>query len=351
MTIAQRNEGFLAERVDLAIRRCDDGGRGEQRGRLGKQLSRAERPRVGRREPGRFFCARDVPGRQPSLGKGDRERKAPISIRHVIDGERVEGALGEDRRLLERELTEGLLGGKKPVISGLRGVPDRRALGKMVGQRRNLAVIAGVEAFDRFADATVEAYPACGAQLRVEGLAHQRVGERVLTGRPGQLHDQPGMHRLVKRVEDVLLRRLGVELAQNRDREHRADDRRGEKDAVDLGRELGESAGNHIADALRDRGRQPFVEVTEHLGEEQRVAFRLRVQRRRVRHALSPGTLRNEDGDLIDVEPRQEDALHRRFPSQVGEHLGQRMRAGQFGVAVGGKHHDGRGVGGAQQMS
>ena len=83
-------------------------------------------------------------------------------------------------RLLPREHpVRAARGGQREVDRAI-GPLDRRRLGEVVGEHRQVRVeVAAAQAHERLADAAVQARPPQLGDAVVEGRAHQRVGERV----------------------------------------------------------------------------------------------------------------------------------------------------------------------------
>ena len=95
--------------------------------------------------------------------------------------------------------------------------------------------------------------------------------------------------------------------------------------------------------------------MAQHFADEERVALGLTVQRVREVEAgrveIVAGRLRHQARDLAFVEPLEIEPLHTRFAPEVGEHLSERMRAVEVGVAVRREHEQPHRSGRAQQMT
>ena len=184
--------------------------------------------------------------------------------------------------------------------------------------------------------------------------AHERVGERVPTGRARRLADQAELRRLVERVEQLVARRAARAL-DRREVERRADHRADREGLVHRVGQPGEPPADDLAHALGDAevgdrargGPAPVVvlhdraglgEVAQHLTDEERVALGLGVQRRGEIPAalgeLVTGDVRHEAGDLVLVEALEVEAVDAGLAPEVAEHVRERMAAVEVGVAV-----------------
>ena len=200
------------------------------------------------------------PARWQRLAQGEQELGALLV---VVRGR--ETALAEAGRLFVGQRAH------RGASGGERGVGAAARLQAVVGE---LAQPAG--ALERVGDPGVEADPASLAELLVERLAHERMGERVTAGPAGASRTicaraASSSASSGSLVEDPF-EQLEVELA--------ARDGGGGQHALGLRGEPGEAAADDVLDAFGDRqlGARIEREVPEDLLDVERVAAGLAVQ-------------------------------------------------------------------------
>ena len=217
---------------------------------------------------------------------------------------------------------------------------------------------------DRAGDASVEPRPLRHAELLVERLPHEGVGERIAPQRLGDLGYEPCRRRLVDQLEELsarelvdVLRHFRGDLVVDRapeqvDLELAPDHGGPGQDEVALVRELVEAAANDLADPLRNshehvaqvaRPVQPALrgEQAHDLGDEERVPLGLLVDcAHQLRARLNVRGHLDEARHVRLAQAAEDDALHKALSGQVREHLGQRVAAAELDVAVGPDHED-----------
>ena len=132
----------------------------------------------------------------------------------------------------------------------------------------------------------MELNPACRRQPVVERVTNEDVREPQPTRDPGDARHHASDHCLIEDVEQIVLRE-SAEVRERVDRELASQHRGEQQQVVALAREMGQTAGDHVPNALRDRqmnfasGMQPDPlerQEPHGLGDEQRVALGLRIQ-------------------------------------------------------------------------
>ena len=117
------------------------------------------------------------------LGPAEREQEAAaqrlVGLVHQL--EHLEGAPVDVDRVLVGELLHVLLPGALGVVDRLGEVAARGRLEEVVGELAEpLFDVSAADLLDREADALVEGGALRRAELLVEGVAHQGVGEGVV---------------------------------------------------------------------------------------------------------------------------------------------------------------------------
>ncbi len=123
----------------------------------------------------------------------------------------------------------------------------------MVGDLQHpVRVVGPAQTHQRLAYPGMQPRPAGPAQLLVDRLPDQRVGEAVPPRRPFVLDDQPGQHGRLHRVQRALLLKLCHRLDQVQV-EPAAGDRADQQDGVGLLRQPAQPAPQHVPHPDRDR--------------------------------------------------------------------------------------------------
>ena len=294
-----------------------------------------------------------VPGPLHVAGARERvaEREEQAAAARLVRRRQRQAAQGEIEvlgRLFVGQAAERILGGADGIVDRrLDAVAAERGLEEVV---RELVVVrfgpGRVDVDQDLGDAPVQARAPDGAQLLVQRLAHQRVGEEVAAAGTGHLGDHAGVDRLVERVERALGRAV-ADPYQRRERELAPECRRQDEHAVALFRESVETAGDHRPHALRDgvlrhaarlRRRRACVvgQQAHQLGDEEWIALAAGEDRLgEPGRGFAPGVQLDEAGHVGCGQTAEHDALAGRFARQFGQGRQQRMCRAHFGVAVG----------------
>ena len=182
------------------------------------------------------------------------------------------------------------LSGKHGVLHQLTSSHHRLGLGEVIDQVTGVGLSnVPVHLFQTFCDPGVQTYAAAGGHLLRQSLLNQRVAELVSVNLTWYALYQMNRHRLVQRLEQLVLGHFGAENTQQPEIKLPSDDRSGGQHLIaTLGQPV-ETLPNHIPDALGDsypvrrasvNGRQfsAFRQQTDGLGHEKRVAFSVRVK-------------------------------------------------------------------------
>ena len=222
-----------------------------------------------------------------------------------------------------------------------------RELGQAVGGRSPRAFL------EQIAEAAVELGAPRGRELRVDGLANQRVREAVAAWVSGDAGDHVEIDGRREQIEQLPAARAG-DRGQERKVELPSRHGRGGEHGASLGREGRQALQDGAADAARDgeaarRRREPVAllqaspSLSHDLVEEEGVALGLAMQ------SAGDGGRDGVSRDRLD-EPRDlgggEAAQHQLAPppSNARQRLGDRRIAARFGLAIG-PHDDHRCVG------
>ncbi len=213
------------------------------------------------------------------------------------------------------------------------GSPPAAAASRWVASSLRRRRVVPVERLERVGDRAVQPHPPGEAQLLVDRLADERVGEAVAAGPRAVLADELRGGRLLDGLEDVDARER-VEALEQGEVEVAPDDGGGLQRAVRAVAQARQAAAEDLAHALRDpRARARLAEVAHDLLEEERVARGLLVQRRRELVGAEPAA--HELRDVARLEPGERDALVEPLAAEVAERGGERMGARELALAVG----------------
>ncbi len=221
-----------------------------------------------------------------------------------------------------------------------------RGGGEAVG--RELAEVLEVVAVDRLervGDRAVEADAPGEAQLLVDGLAHEGVGEPEAARPCAVLAQELRPRGLLDGVEHVDPGER-VEPLEEPDVEVAPHDRGRLQHAVRAVPQARQAAAEDLADALGDPGvRARLAQVQDHLLDEERVARGLLAQPRgEIVAAVLAEAVADERGDVVRAEAGERDALVQALAAQVAERRGERVRARQLALAVGADDEQRRGA-------
>jgi hypothetical protein len=199
---------------------------------------------------------------------------------------------------------------------------------------------------ERLARAQVQARPARGGGLVVEGLAHERVAEGEVVDPVGVLAHDARPQGLLERRQQLLPRPPGHrrERAQP---ELAAEDGGGGERLHGVGREPREAPRDEVLDAGGQARRllRRLGEAAQHLLDEERVAGGAFLQR------AGECGVADEDGGLGLAEPRERDPLHDLLAAEVGQQPHGRAAEVGLGVAQGHQHQQRRAVQAADDMT
>ena len=189
------------------------------------------------------------------------------------------------------------------------------------------AELVAVPRLDRVDDQPVQPHAADAREPVVEGVADEDVCESEATGAAGRVGDDTCGQRLVQRLEHLVARRV-VEQRERVELELATEHRRQQQHAVAVGREVGETAGDDVADGLRDR--EPALvrdaldgEEADDLGDEERIAVGVFVQgpdEPRGRRAGDAGQL-DVLGELAPAQSGEREPARHRLPREFGQRL------------------------------
>ncbi len=107
--------------------------------------------------------------------------------------------------------------GLEPEQDRLVRAADGPGLEVVVGQLRRMHLHR--RELERLGDTAVQAQPAARDRAFVQRLAHERVAEREAVDLLGILDDQPGLHRRLERVDQLVLLTLGRDRLERRQSE------------------------------------------------------------------------------------------------------------------------------------
>ena len=208
-----------------------------------------------------------------------------------------------------------------------------------------------MDAFEDLAELAVHANPDRRRELLVDGLANQRMAERVAARRLGGLHDDPRANCLVQQLQQRV-RTLGGEALQDRHAELGPDHRgEGEHAIAGLGQSI-ESAPHDVAQTLGQRrvpGTAGRLVVQRPLGAQQtnRLPQNEGIALGDLRHGLDEGLVGGrahhrleEVRDLVVVEAAQCDALGVGLAGDLAEHGAQRVASPHLHLPVAGDEEE-----------
>lgn len=324
----QRNRGRDRQRRPDLVQQVGDGPGGsaallhqrqrgfERRQRVveAQRLGLAERERAEHARPRLRVVLADQLERP--LQQRDRVRR----------GERRTRPLGRDERVLDAALGAG---------QGRRGVVVPRQIG---GDGRR---VVGVHGLQRAGDAAVQPRAAARAEAPVERVADEVVREVVALGadRPHEV----GGERLLDAAQQRVLVQLGHRL-QLVEAEAAAEDGRDVEHVARLGRQRREPQPDRAEHRLRHapllhvaRPHAPVaVQVAPQLGEEERVAGALGVDRRaQVRLDGAAGGALEQRRRVVVVQPREQHVVARAVALHLAERLRERVGEVERLAAVG----------------
>ena len=273
------------------------------------------------------------------------------------------------------EVADPVLGGKRfegvfsrpgGVGDGLVGVHRPGGQQEVAGQLTDTLVGPVPEQLlQRFSHQAVHPGPAGRPHVFVEGVLDQRVGKPIATGRPGQLADEVGRLSVVEEIEQGVLVGSG-DFGQEIDVEVPPDDRRCREDFGGPIPQPSHPGAHHLADAvgqgelteslagdpmpggiLHDGTR--LGEVAQHLGDEERVAVGLPVDRMGELHArlvqdVASGDFQ-EGHDVAVIESLQVEPRHSHLPVESCQGLGQGGDPRELRAAVRAEHEEPAGAG------
>ncbi|MCV7332023.1 hypothetical protein H7J81_18135 [Mycobacterium cookii] len=181
-------------------------------------------------------------------------------------------------------------------------------------------------------DALMQPHASHRGQLGKQRLSNEGVVEPVAA--TGLFEDDPGLARLVERVDEILVGHLLHEL----ECEPVANDGGRGKGFVRLHRKPRQPAAHSLSDTLRQRARIPrapaFVDVAQSLDEKEGVAARHGCQCATELFVVVAG-LGYVRADVILIETTEIDPVGCAVAVKVGEHRGQGVGPVQIGTAVG----------------
>ena len=264
------------------------------------------------------------------------------------------GGLAEVRgRPFVGQLLGRVLAGAHPVLDRLVEVVARAGVGEVMRELGEVRLeVAAVDLLDRRTGAPVHEHAARRGDRAVQGVADQRVRERVAPGCRVDLLDHARANRGLQAVEQLVLG-LRAQERQDVQLELAAEDRRGHEQAVRRGAEAADALGDDVLHALGHRepaarvrprlgaDRARLREVAQHLDDEERVAFGSLVDdpaqlRRRVVARENADELRHGRR----VEGLERVTEHPALAPELGQHLCQRMLDVELGLPVGAEHQE-----------
>ena len=170
--------------------------------------------------------------------------------------------------------------------------------------------LLAIERLELFHDQPVRMDATHGGEPLVDGVSDEDVREAKVTRRAGNIRNHASGHRLIEYLEQLIFRHAG-DTSERLECELLAEHRRDLEHAVALLGQVGESAGDDVADALRDgdpssRARpQPLDREQAHrLADEERIPLGLLVQRlRELRRSELRGGQLDVLGDFLLAQP------------------------------------------------
>jgi hypothetical protein len=187
---------------------------------------------------------------------------------------------------------------------------------------------------------------------------------------PGHLDDETSGGRFLQCADELLPCQVNVGPHDDFGLEFHTGDGSHPKHPVGVGTETGQTLADHVADTfgntefLRAQPTEPpavallqeprLRQMPEHLADEERVAFRLVVDRlgeqRVIPLQLLPSRFLHECRDRRTVETAQRQACHTVEPAQIGQHFDEWMIVAEFVVPVGAHDQDPAQVSGADDI-
>ena len=135
----------------------------------------------------------------------DQRLAARQLVGEVLAIDELEGLAVPDDGVVGRELGERVVTGTPRVVDGLVRVGGLTGLRPVVGELAEaVAGVVGAEAFEGDGNATVQSLATCGAEIVVERVLDESVGERQAARVLGQLSDQDRADRRVEQLERVI---------------------------------------------------------------------------------------------------------------------------------------------------
>ncbi len=278
--------------------------------------------------------SRGVPGTRLRIGDREQELAPRALVGAGVELERRQRRAIEPHRLLVREQGERAVARAPGIRERPAGVPAGDRVVRELGQVRPR--IGAAERLERVHDTTVQPHAPRARQALVERVPDDHVREAQPSRAAGDLGDDARRERLVERLEHRVLRYAG-ELSEDVRPELAADDRCEHQRVAAGNGEVGDPAGDHVADALRHR--RPGGALDGHeahdLADEQRVAVRVRVQRGSERGRCA-GSRRQAEvlGQIALAEAAEREHARERLTRDLGEHLDERLRRQRVDVTA-----------------
>ena len=313
----------------------------------GELLGRGDRAGDVRRAGEGVLPRGGVPPAGLCVPEPEEQLAAERLVRVRLERECVQRHLVVAGGLLVGDQVRRPLGGLARVVDGPAHVAGGSGLERVVRELGEVRLARGaVDELERLGRAAMEPHALPAAELAVEAVADQRVREAQSGAAPGQIGQHAGGERLVEQVEQ-LVARAPADGFEHVEPELPPEDGRLGQEIAAVGREVPQAMGDHLAHALRE-ARPPrraggFRETPlrreqpDELGDEERIALRLVVDRHRER-VVRPcaGDELDAPCDLRPVETAERQQAGDRLAAQLGDGLAQRTARARLRVAVGG---------------
>ena len=240
--LAQEADDPLVDRDD----RHAEAARAERRAGEALGVARIARDRGGRAE--RLARGGLVAAAQERLAADEEHVGAQRAAAGV---ERLERRRRGGGRVLVRELRHAVARGAERDLDRGRRVAARRGREPVGRELAEAARVVPVERLERVGDRAVQPHPPGEAELLVDRLADERVGEAVAAGPRAVLADELRRGRLLDGLEDVDARER-VEALEQGEVEVAPDDGGGLQRAVRAVAQARQATAEDLAHALRD---------------------------------------------------------------------------------------------------